>query len=184
MSPDLLTKHSTSHITRLSNHPEPINSVSVPDSVARRFWPKVDRRGDHECWLWQGYTIPRGYGMLSGERRGSNPLYAHRVSFELHHGPVPDGLEVGHRCHTPTCVNPAHLYACTHLENVRHSARDGRLHAPRPSRRKVSDAACDAMLARVRAGESQASVALDFGVSKTFVSLLVKGTRRQYRKAS
>lgn len=80
------------------------------------------------CWLWCGSTQPNGYGAFS--YRGRKRL-AHRVSYELHHGAIPDGHDVHHTCSTRRCVNPDHLQALTHRENLltddtlaaRHAAR-------------------------------------------------------------
>jgi hypothetical protein len=86
-----------------------------------RFWSKVDRRSDDECWPWLGFRQPAGYGRLSVGGRLGGMVGAHRVSYEIHHGAIPDGLEIDHLCRNPSCVNPAHLEAVTHTENVRRS---------------------------------------------------------------
>lgn len=89
----------------------------------------ASRRGDAECWPWAGFVDKQGYGAWAGDGtyRG-----AHRLSYEREIGPVPDGYELDHTCHTndPTCtagntcphracVNPAHLEPVPHPENVR-----------------------------------------------------------------
>lgn len=80
---------------------------------ADRFWSKVDTSGD--CWPWLGSKNPLGYGKfwLDGSLRK-----AHRVAYEWCVGPIPDGLHIDHLCRNPSCVNPAHLEAVTHRENV------------------------------------------------------------------
>ena len=70
------------------------------------------------CWFWLGYLSEGGYGRFSPKFRMA-PLYAHRVSYEIHKGPIPDDLEIDHLCKTRCCVNPDHLEAITHLENIR-----------------------------------------------------------------
>ena len=66
------------------------------------FWDYVDRReGPGACWPWTGNIRPNGYGRFG--RHG----YAHRLSWVLAHGPIPDGLFVCHHCDNPPCVNPA-----------------------------------------------------------------------------
>ena len=65
------------------------------------------------CWLWLGGMSSRGYGTFIGS------AYAHRVSHEMHTGPIPDGLEIDHTCGVRACVNPNHLRLVTHAENLR-----------------------------------------------------------------
>ncbi|HEY9370992.1 HNH endonuclease signature motif containing protein [Streptomyces sp.] len=101
-------------------------------TLEERFWSKVDRRGPiadggahlGHCWLWTASKAD-GYGkfFLNGRL-----IYAHRVSYEMANGPIPDGLQIDHRCHDPevceggrcvhrSCVNPAHLTVATPRQN-------------------------------------------------------------------
>lgn len=70
------------------------------------------------CWLWTGATV-RGYGKLTRGGRGEGHVLAHRLSYELLIGPIPDGLQIDHLCRVRNCVNPDHLEAVTQLENIR-----------------------------------------------------------------
>ena len=70
------------------------------------------------CWLWTGALTDKGYARIRG---ASKPVKAHRLSYELARGPIPDGLELDHLCRVRCCVNPAHLEPVTHAENVRRS---------------------------------------------------------------
>lgn len=81
---------------------------------------------DTMCWEWQGTKYPNGYGWL--KVFGQNTL-AHRFSYELHNGPIPDGMEIMHSCDVKHCINPDHLRAGTHQENMKEAQERGRLPA-------------------------------------------------------
>jgi len=91
------------------------------DTVTK-FWKQVEK--GHRCWLWIGHTNRDGYGRLAVYHRGMQ--LAHRISWEIHNGPIPDGLNVLHHCDIPACVNPSHLYLGTQKDNVRDMIVRGR----------------------------------------------------------
>jgi hypothetical protein len=77
----------------------------------------TDKAGD--CWLWTATQNPSGYGQI---KVGGKMVRAHRVAYELEHGPIPDGLIIDHICHTPACVRPEHLRPATRKQNQENRA--------------------------------------------------------------
>ncbi len=81
--------------------------------ISNRFWDKVNKT--NQCWLWTSATNGRGYGVMGVNRK---PKYAHRISWEMHNGPIPPGLHVCHKCDVPGCVRPDHLFLGTREDNM------------------------------------------------------------------
>jgi hypothetical protein len=109
---------------------EPARFCSTACRVARipladRFWPKVSRL-DGGCWRWTGMIDKAGYGRIRDGDTGQS-LYAHRVSYEMHRGHVPAGLELDHLCRNRWCVNPDHMEAVTHRANYMRGVSKGAL---------------------------------------------------------
>lgn len=84
--------------------------------AAERLWSRVDRSDPEACWLWPGATS-QGYGRIKVDGK---MCQAHRVSWELIHGPIPSGLQVDHLCRVPRCINPSHLRLVTHAQNMQY----------------------------------------------------------------
>jgi DNA-binding CsgD family transcriptional regulator len=98
----------------------------IDESVLARFWPKVDKAGD--CWVWTAADDNFGYGHFSmPDTSGASSLQlAHRVSWIIANGPIPDGMCVLHTCDNPPCVNPAHLFLGTQSDNAHDRDSKGR----------------------------------------------------------
>ena len=96
---------------------------SRPSTIESRFWDKVDRRNPEECWSWQAATNGKDYGYFKTQGR---LVLAHRLSWELANGPIPSGLCVLHCCDNRRCVNPAHLWLGTVIDNNRDMKEKGR----------------------------------------------------------
>ncbi len=94
----------------------------MEDQVRELFWEKIDRPGGVDgCWYVGNQR--KNYPILTV--RGK--IYrAHRVAYELVHGPIPNGLVLLHQCDNPACCNPAHLIAATQAENMQDMCRKGR----------------------------------------------------------
>lgn len=160
------------------------------DPVAN-FWSKVLIDAPDDCWLWQASHV-RGYGRAWN---GQREVKAHRYSYELHKGPIPDGMLVCHTCDNPPCVNPAHLFLGTNEENMADKKAKGRncygdANGSRkyPERRPRGDASPVARLTDVQAefihrahwerGLTQRSLAIEYGVSKSLIGMVVNAQGR------
>lgn len=155
-------------------------SVCLPKrgDFITRFWRSV--RKTNACWLWRGAPTTWGYGKI---RRDGSYVSAHRASWELHHGPVPEGLCVLHRCDVRLCVRPDHLFVGTQAENV-HDAMAKQRHSAgvRHGMAKLDERAVRAIFTRRQSGETLRAIASDFGVSKAAVSLIARG--RNWKQAT
>jgi hypothetical protein len=105
--------------------------------IEDRFWKKVDKKSDDECWLWLGWTTKRyGRFYVAGRKR-----VATHIALELVGRVVPEGMLVCHTCDTPECVNPAHLFIGTHRDNAHDMKLKGRSTANRgnPAAAKLTE---------------------------------------------
>jgi len=89
---------------------------------------KFIKVADNDCWLWMGCRFRSGYGLLSPGGR-AHSVYAHRWAYQHFVGPIPAGLEISHKCGNPSCVNPEHLQAVTHRQNLCETKTSTRINA-------------------------------------------------------
>jgi hypothetical protein len=146
----------------------PINASELSDSDVRRFFRKVAISNTADCWLWQG-ALGDGYGLFT-MASGPRLRCAHRVSYALAHLEAPADMFVLHRCDTPACVNPDHLFLGTHLDNMKDRSAKGRTPPQKGETNNSSkldtwDVIC------IRADRrAQKRIAADFGISQATVS--------------
>ena len=141
-------------------------------TVKDRFWEKVDKSGD--CWEWTTGKTGGGYGQFwfNGKTQ-----YAHRFSYELHHGPIPPGEGyhgtcVCHHCDNPSCVNPDHLYIGTQQDNMDDKAEKGRASRGEANyKAKLNED--DVKMIRCMRGHTQRALATLFGVSQAQVDRII-----------
>lgn len=153
-------------------------SAESKGDVDTRFWSKAKLAGDDECWLWQRAKL-KGYGLF----RANGRLHrAHRFAYELTNGPIPDGLDCLHRCDTPSCVNPRHLFLGTHQQNMQDRDKKGRaarLSGESHGGHKLTTAQVEEVKSLYDSGAwSQRALAAKFGVCQRTVTCIVNGLSR------
>jgi len=134
---------------------------------------------DGQCWLWTGGTS-HGYGQMRVHSVwGSYPIYAHRASYLLAHGPIPAGLEVCHDCDTPLCVNPSHFFLGTQSDNHADMVAKKRHGIGMANgQAKLSDADVVRIREMATQGHHQGQLAVLFGIKEGQISRIIHGTRR------
>jgi hypothetical protein len=162
--------------------------ICCPLSIEQRHIKFLSRaeRNDRGCLVWTGAKTPKGYGNFGGSTRdGKWTVYAHRVAWEFHNGPVPEGLCVLHRCDNPPCGEPTHLFLGTKAENNadcwlkgRYSRGEGRWKAV------LREAEIPAILSLLALGFSQARIARMFGVGHYAIHAIAKGKSWKHVQAS
>ena len=163
-------------------HLEVTHCGKTAKDYVQRFWSKVEKRGPYECWLWQAYCDPRGYGRFPPPK-GRGEQQAHRIAYVLSFGPIPPGQQVLHKCDNPPCVNPNHLRSGTDCENQQDKvAKRRHVFGERCRLAKLVDAQAQDILRRGLAGERTGKLAQEYGVSKNTIRGIVK--RRTWRHLS
>ena len=132
--------------------------------LEERFWSKVDKGGPDECWLWQAATDGWGYGQIKVARKTRG---AHRISYEITKGPIPDGMCVCHHCDNASCMNPNHLFLGTQQDNMSDKVQKGRAATGEHNgRAKLTDYE----VRQIRASDkTQRVLGLDFGVDQALI---------------
>lgn len=164
-----------------------------------RFWSKVNKDGPipphrqelGKCWVWVKGKFSFGYGAfwIIPQRRNET---AHKLSWMMVNGPIPDGKWILHKCDNPACCNPAHLFEGSHQENIDDMIKKGRqakgaTHFSATSPEKVvkgeshhkaklteSDV-CEIRKRKVSFGEANKTIARDYGVTRQLIRMIVVG---------
>jgi len=146
---------------------------SKPKPAVDRFHSSYVANLDTGCWIWLGTKRgSNGYGRITST---GVVHQAHRFSWMLHRGSIPDGLLVCHKCDTPLCVNPDHLFLGTHQDNMRDCVEKGRTNGGtktplRGSENVRSKLTAQQVLQIRRDRRAQRKIAQLFGVSQALIS--------------
>ena len=145
-------------------------------TLADRFWSKVDKRGPDDCWLWTAAVNEHGYGVMRPQGQRSGPtVKAHRVSLMLA-GVNVEGLLIRHAWDNPPCVNPTHLSVGTHADNsADRVSRERQARGSRNGTSKLTEKQVAEIRARAAQGDLHRAIAADYGISRSRVTMLVNG---------
>lgn len=152
--------------------------MSRPQNSPENFWRRVAVASESECWLWTGGKSRTGYGQTTFNYQHR---LAHRVSWELTHGEIPDGMMVCHRCDNPACCNPEHLFIGSNSDNQLDSVLKGRSRAARQNGStnhcaRLTESQVIEIRRRRTSGEKGIDLAREFGVSQSALCQAYKGT--------
>lgn len=141
-----------------------------------------------ECWVFTGFKLPNGYGRIGQSKDGERKvLLAHRASWESHHGPIPGGMMVLHKCDNPPCVNPSHLFLGTGSDNMQDMLAKGRdRHVSElPTTRNAAHWSAKITVEQIheikrRASEPRRALAIEFKTTPHYISAIICNRKRKY----
>lgn len=145
--------------------------------IARRIEESIERIPMSGCWIWLGSLMRNGYAQISVDGRKE---YVHRVSWSVHCGPIPEGLDVLHICDVRCCANPAHLFTGTNADNMADMVKKGRYVKGRIVKgeelhlSKLTEPEVIQIRRRSAQGDSNVSIANDFSVTPANVGNIVR----------
>lgn len=151
--------------------------VKDASTVEKKFWAKVNKRNDDDCWSWSGSVLPGGYGILF--YKDKKPQFrANRLAWFFAYGDIPEGIFVCHKCDNPNCVNPKHLFLGTPKDNTIDAVSKGRLNnyihesGDKATRSKIKD---NDVLAILASKEPVRNVMAKYGIAESTVSQIRSG---------
>ncbi|MFH0980288.1 MAG: HNH endonuclease [Planctomycetota bacterium] len=144
-----------------------------PHDIEERFWSKVEKGPG--CWEWMSTLNGSGYGTIWDNSRHLQKM-AHRLSWEIHYGPVLASLGVLHRCDNPPCVRPDHLFLGTCQDNMQDASSKGRTaRGERHPKHRLTVDQVREIRRRLARGEVQERLAAEFGITQGAVGHINNG---------
>jgi len=153
--------------------------MSMTAKELKRFWKHVSVAGPDECWLWTAHVNKGGYGVFWVGSLATDRI-AHRLSWQMKNGEIPDGKVICHKCDVPACVNPDHLFVGTHRDNVEDKIKKGR--CPKGESHccaKLKERDVFGIRKLIAAGMPQFEIGPLFGVTPSLISAIK--TRRKWK---
>jgi hypothetical protein len=156
----------------------------VDKSVIDNFHARAEINLVTGCWIWTGghkgnYKGKKDYGIFGNtEKTGKKYQTAHRVSWLIHYGEIPDDMMVCHKCDNPRCCNPTHLFLGTQLDNMADMVQKGRHKYPTGTQvhtNRLSENDVFSIRACLSSGESIKKISKKFNVSDTTIRYIESG---------
>lgn len=163
-----------------------MKSITLTEKDISRFWSKVKIGSPDKCWEWKGKLDAKGYGHFQISH--INPLgrdnpRAHRVSYYIHYGEIPNTLSVCHKCDNPSCVNPHHLFVGTYDDNNKDRARKGRSsHGETHPKAVLTEEQAILVMQMRHSGKSQREIGKSLGVSHVAIGNIFRGITWKHLK--
>lgn len=151
------------------------NPLKTPfEEAIKLFWARVERTAS--CWNWTGSKHPKGYGQLTFMGYDQK---AHRLSYLLHNGEIPEGLCVMHICDNPSCVNPSHLKLGTNQDNSDDKVTKGRQYRPTGEKNPakiLSEQKVQEIRQKYKTGlYTQLQLAIEYGTARSTIAEVTSG---------
>jgi len=143
-------------------------------SLESKFWSFVDKKGEDDCWEWQGNILEQGYGRMY--HHSTKEPKAHRLSYMINIGEIPEGALICHTCDNKSCVNPKHLYAGSNQDNMDDLCKAGTLKGEKNPASKLTIFE----ILRIRrtydkGGKNTYELAKQYNVSQLLISKIIRG---------
>jgi hypothetical protein len=141
-------------------------------TLTERLEEKIERIPESGCWIWMGSVAYREYGIISYQGKRYK---VHRLMWELHNNKkIPEGMEALHRCDTPPCMNPDHIFIGTKKDNMQDCIKKGRFKRPffQGENHKNSKLKNDQIIKILSDKDSFRAIAKKYGVASSTISAI------------